>query len=63
MPAELMLLPSVRGDLSRIDGHIHGRYLALHLAESMLQVTSAAAAEARPAVPERQEESSQLVAW
>jgi len=63
MPAELMLLPSVRGDLLRIDGRVHGRYPALHPVESMLQVTSAAANEARPAVPGRQEESSQLVAW
>merc|ERR1740139_214907 len=63
MPAELLLLPSVRGDLSRLDGRVHERYLALHPAESMLRVTSAAALEARPAVPGRQGESSQRVAW
>merc|ERR1740139_768072 len=51
MHVELLLLPSVRGDLSRLDGRIHGRYPALHLAESMLQVTSAAAPEACPTVP------------
>jgi len=52
MPAELLLLPSVCGDLSRLDGRVHGRYPVLHPVESMLQVTSVAAPEARPAVLE-----------
>jgi len=36
MPAELLLLPSVRSDLSRLDERVHERYPALHPAKSML---------------------------